>query len=121
MANVKVTATKLDLNEFGEITFAEAAAKDNILFDFQAVGDEKLVLLFKGAGTVTLKKGDSIQGVVDIAGDVTAEAAVRVDSGMFKNVDGNDEDGATNANKGYVVAEVTASTNGLSAALIQLP
>ena len=120
MATVQVPITKLDLNTFGEISFESAAENDTIEFDYTPVGDEKLVMLFKGAGTITLKKGDSIQGVVDVSGEITDEAAVRIDSGLFKNVDGNDTDGATNAAKGKVVATVDDG-NGVDVALIQLP
>lgn len=111
MATVNVTKTMLDLNEPGEITFTAAAANDDVVFDYDAAGDEKLVMLFKGAGTVTLNKGNAIQGTGDdITATVTAEAAVRIDSGVFKNVYGND--------KGTVIAVPSAA---MDVALIQLP
>ena len=110
MAEVNVTTTRLDLNEPKEIEFAEAASGDTIYFDYDTAGDEKLVMLFKGAATITLMKGNSIQGVVDTTGEATEEAAVRIDSGRFKNVFGEDT--------GKVTATVDAAT---SVALIQLP
>ncbi len=110
MATVNVTTTKLDLNEPAEITFASATSSDTIEFDYETAGDEKLVILAKGAGTLTLKKGNSIQGVIDVSKTVTAEAAARVDSGLFKNVYG--------ANTGKVLGTVSAN---MSVALIQLP
>ena len=110
MATVNVTTTKLNLNEPGEITFTSATSADTIYFDFAGAGDEKLVILAKGAGKLTLKKGDAIQGVCDVEKTVTAEAAVRVDSGMFKQV--------TGAGKGKLKAAVNAN---MSVALIQLP
>lgn len=110
MATINVTTTKLDLNEPSEITFASATSSDTVYFDFAGAGDEKLVILAKGAGTLTLKKSDGIQGVVDVAKVITAEGAVRVDSGMFKQV--------TGTGKGKVEASVSAN---MSLALIQLP
>ena len=110
MANVNVKTTRLDLNTPGEIKFSSATASDTIYFDYNAAGDEKLVMLFKGAGSLTLKKGNAIQGVVNVGGTVTTEAAVRVDSGLFKNVYGS--------YTGKVSATVSATTN---VALVQLP
>lgn len=110
MADVNVKTTKLDLNEVGEVSFSSATSSDTIYFDYDGAGDEKLVMLFKGAATVTIAKGNSIQGVVDMTGTATTEAAVRVDSGMFKNVYGS--------YTGKVSATVSANT---SVALIQLP
>lgn len=110
MANINVTATKLNQNEVGEIDFKAATSSDTIIFDYDGAGDNKLCMIFKGAGTVTVNKGDAIQGVVDLTGTVTTEGALWVDSGMFKNV--------TGTNKGKVTATVSANT---SVALIQLP
>ena len=110
MADINVKTTRLDLNEPAEITFSSATSSDTIYFDYDGAGDEKLVMLFKGAATITLMKGNSIQGVVDTTGTATTEAAVRVDSGRFKNVFGS--------YSGKVSATVSANT---SVALIQLP
>lgn len=110
MADINVKTTRLDLNEPGEITFSSATAADTIYFDYDGAGDEKLVMLFKGAGTVTISKGNAIQGVVNMVGTATTEAAVRVDSGRFKNVFGS--------YNGKITATVSASTQ---VALIQLP
>ena len=110
MAAINVKTTRLDLNEPAEITFSSATSSDTIYFDYDGAGDEKLVMLFKGAATITLKKGNSIQGVVNTVGTATTEAAVRVDSGRFKDVFGS--------YSGKVSATVSANT---SVALIQLP
>lgn len=110
MANINVKTTKLDLNDFGEVAFSSATSSDTIYFDYDGAGDEKLVMLFKGAGSATIKKGNAIQGVVNLTGTVTTEAAVRVDSGLFKNVYGS--------YTGKVSATVSSAS---SVALIQLP
>ncbi len=110
MAKKSVTTTKLDLNEPAEITFTSVTSSDTIQFDYEWAGDEKLVIIAKGAGTLTLMKGNSIQGVIDVAKAVTAEAAARIDAGLFKNVYG--------ADTGKVNATVSAN---MSVALIQLP
>lgn len=110
MSAINVTTTKLDLNEPEEITFSSATAADTIYFDYDGAGDEKLVMLFKGASNITIAKGNSIQGVVNMTGSAATEAAVRVDSGMFKNVSGS--------YSGKVSATVSATTQ---VALVQLP
>lgn len=121
MATVNPENTVLDLNQMAEIEYTSASQGDTIRFDYQAVGDEKLVILVNGAATLTVKKGDSIQGVTDVVAEVTAAGAMRIDSGMFKNVDGTDADGAVNANKGFVIVEVTSAAAAIDVALIQLP
>lgn len=110
MADIAVKTTKLNQNEVGEVTFSAATSSDTIYFDYDGSGDNKLVMLFKGAGNIVVKKGNSIQGVVDMTGSATTEAALWVDSGMFKNVFGS--------YTGKVSATVSANTN---VALIQLP
>lgn len=110
MATIYVENTKLDLNEPTEITFSSATSADTIEFNYDEAGDEKLVMLVKGTATVKLKKGDAIQGVVDIEKAITTEGAIRIDSGLFKNVTGE--------SKGKVVATVSSAA---SVALIQLP
>ena len=110
MAAVNVVTTKLDQNEIGEITFSSATAADTIYFDYDGAGDNKLVMLFKGAADIYVSKGNAIQGVVNMTGSATTEAALWVDSGMFKNVFGS--------YTGKVSATVSATTN---VALVQLP
>lgn len=110
MATVNVTKTRLDLNEPKELVFTSATSADTITLDYNGAGDEKLVAIFKGAATIKYKKGSAIQGVVDVEQAITAEGAVRIDSGLFKQV--------TGTNKGKV--EVTA-TSAVNVALIQLP
>ncbi len=110
MADIKVKTTKLNQNAIGEVTFSSATSSDTIVFDYDGAGDNKLVMLFKGAGNIVVKKGDAIQGVVNLTGSTTTEGALWVDSGAFKNV--------TGTYKGKVTATVSANTN---VALIQLP
>lgn len=111
MATTTVAAQKLDLNgATGAITFSTGTTND-LLLDFTGA-DNKTVILLKGAGTLTLKAGNGIQGVADLAltSDATL-AAFRVDSGLFKIVSGE--------NKGYILA--TPSANTVTAAVVQLP
>jgi len=121
MATVNPTNTVLDLNAMAEIDYESASQGDTIQFDYQAVGDEKLVILVDGACTLTFNKGDSIQGVKNYDVTVASAGAIRIDSGMFKNVDGTDADGAVNGNKGYVVVTVKTAAAAVNVALIQLP
>ena len=110
MATKNVTKTVLDLNEPKEIVYTSATSSDTITLDYDGAGDEKLVAIFQGSATIKYKKGNAIQGVVDVEKAITTAGAVRIDSGLFKQVSGD--------NKGKV--EVTA-TSGVSVALIQLP
>lgn len=124
MAVKEITATKLDPNAAGEITFVSAAKDDVLEFDYSGAGDNKLLILINNESTITFKKGDSIQGVVDVPVEITASAAISLESGLFKNVDGTTPEGAVNEDKGKVIAEVTAddgNSGGVEAALIQLP
>lgn len=115
MAEKKITRTILNLNEVKEVPFTSATSADDIYFDYNGAGDEKLVILANGAVKLTLKKGDSIQGVVDVEGTITTSGAVRIDSGLFKAVQTDTDTGAI---KGQV--HVTANS-AVSVALIQLP
>lgn len=110
MSAVNIKTTKLNLNELGEAKFSSVAAGDTAYFDYNGAGDEKLVMVFKGAANVVVKKGNSIQGVVNLKGTATTEGYLRVDSGLFKEVYGS--------YTGKVSATVSATTN---VALIQLP
>lgn len=110
MADKNVETTKLPLNEVTEAKFTAITSSDTAYFDYNGAGDEKLVMVFKGAATVVVKKGNSIQGVVDLTGTATTEGFLRIDSGMFKDVYGS--------YTGKVSATVSANTN---VALVQLP
>ena len=116
MAAVTITNDVLNLNEFKTLTFT-ACSVDGTMFDFTPA-DQKMVLVFQntgaGSSTVTLKAGNGLQGVNDLdAFSIPASgfAAVRLDSGSFKNVSGD--------NKGKVVVIPSAAT--IKACAIQLP
>ena len=102
MAVTAVTPQKLAFNTFNldalGMTAATAAA-DGFTVDYSDQ-DSKILLVFLNtnasttARTATIKAGDSIQGVADLAsGNVEPGdyAAVVVDSGRFKNVSGNNK------------------------------
>ena len=113
MATTTVTPKKIDLNgATGAVTFSTVSnSGDDFLLDFTGA-DNKTVILLKGSGTLTLKAGNGIQGVTDLAltSDSTL-AAFRVDSGLFKIVSGT--------NKGYIHAVPSATT--VTVALVQHP
>ena len=112
MARKVVELQKVNLNEGLNIEFVAAESTDEgFALDFSAQ-DERTVVLFQGSGTVTIKQGNGIQGVVDLeAFEINGMAAFRLDSGAFKNVTGDD--------KGYVVA--IPSSTSVEAAVIRLP
>jgi hypothetical protein len=122
MATTAITPVRLDWNTFNVsgLTFTAATtAADGFLVD-ATDPDQKLVLVFLNtnasatARTATVKKGDGIQGVADLAsGDIAAGAyaAVSVESGGFKITSG------TNKNKILVIP----SNAELKIAAIVLP
>lgn len=111
MATVNVTTTKLtELNKAENIRYSSVTSSDNVFLDYNGAGDEKLLVLVTGTATVKLYKGNGIQGVVDIQQSISTAGAIRLDSGLFKNM--------TGTNKGKV--KLTTSANA-SVALIQLP
>ena len=121
MAITKITPVKMaDVNEISAaVAFTAAtAAADGFSIPMQEQ-DAKTVLLFQNTDTAAahsavVKKGNGIQGVVDLAtGDIAASAivALTVDSGAFKNVTGE--------NKGCAV--VVPDDVKLKAAVVVLP
>jgi len=92
----KVNAFTLDA-----VTFTQATtAAHGFLVDVSGHADQKIVMLFQNtnqaavARTATIKAGDALQGVADLAsGDVAAAkiAAVTVESGKFVNLTGTDK------------------------------
>lgn len=112
MAVTTINRQKVDLNGVKEITFtAPSSASDGFLLDMRGK-DNKTAFVFQGAGTVTLKKGNGLQGTGDdLVITVTAEAVVAVDSGAFKIVNGD--------GKGYAKAIPSATT--VKAAVVELP
>lgn len=117
MAKVTITSDKLKLNDWASLTFT-AGTTDG--FKVPAVnGDFKRVVLVQNtdtsaAVTVTVKKGNGIQGVKDLdafsvaAGKV---AAIRLDDGRYKNVSGDDKD--------YIL--IVPSSTKASMSVIELP
>lgn len=97
---------------------AATAAADGFLVDVSNVADHKLLLVFQntdvGAQTYTIKKGNALQGVTDLAsGSIAASkfSAVAVETGRFKNVSGT--------NKGKIL--IIPSVVGMKMAAIVLP
>lgn len=115
MAEKNITRTILNLNELKEVPFTSVTSADDIYFDYNGAGDEKLVILANGAVKLTFKKGDAIQGVVDVEGTITTSGAIRIDSGLFKAVQDNT---TTKALKGQVYVKASSAA---TVALIQLP
>lgn len=115
MATKNITRSIVNLNEVTKIPLTSVTSADDIYFDYNGAGDEKLVILANGNVTLTLKKGNMIQGVTDVSGSVTTCGVIRVDSGLFKAAK-NDTD--TKAVKGKVYMK---SSGNATVALIQLP
>lgn len=95
MAVKDITKTNLILNTWSEFAFAAATtAADGVTIDLTGKDEYTTVLALNGgsgAATVIVKKGDGIQGVNDIAAfsiGAGEYAAIRLDSGAFKNVSG---------------------------------
>lgn len=117
MAKVTITANELALNEWGTLTFT-AGTTDGVRIPATNGDFKRLVLVqntnTSSAVTVTVKQGNSIQGVKDLdafsvaAGKV---AAIRLDDGRYKNVSGDDKD--------YILI-VPSSTNA-SVCVVELP
>lgn len=115
MAKKALTPVQLNLNEFSAVTL-ETGTTDGFKIPY-TWADNKILLLFTNSGaaaTLTAKKGNGIQGVTDLAAYSIAQngyAVIRLDSGWFKQVSGEDKD--------YVVIVPSATT--ISGAAIQLP
>lgn len=112
MARTEVKRQKLSPNEGKEITFTAASSvSDGFKLDYTGK-DNKTLFVFTGSGTVTIKKGNGIQGTgEDVVVNVAAQAVFAGDSGAFKNVSGEDKD--------YLVA--IPSATGIKAAVVELP
>ena len=117
MAITNVERNKLPLNAWGTVTFiAATTAEDGVAIDFKGK-DHKTVILAQNGGsgtaTVTVKAGNGIQGVNDVAEYTIAAgsiAAIRLDSGEFKQV--------TGTNKGNVV--IIPSSTDVKFAVVEL-
>lgn len=116
MAKVKMDVVKLEQNAFGEVAFT-AGATDGILVPMTGKDHKILVLVQNtgtGAGTVTVKHGNGIQGVNDLAAYSIAAsgiAAINLEAGAFKNVSGEDKD--------YCLIIPSAAT--IKCAVVELP
>lgn len=122
MAVTAITPKALSWNEFDVDALgmtAATAAEDGFTVDYGAQ-DGKILLVFYNsnasttARSATVKAGNGIQGVADLAsGDIAAGkyACVVVESGWFKNVSGD--------NKGKVI--VISSHEELKMAAVVLP
>lgn len=117
MAKVTITSDKLTLNDWKALTFTAGTADG---FKVPAVnGDWKRVVLVQNtdtsaAITVTVKKGNGIQGVKDLdAFSIPAgkTAAIRLDDGRYKNVSGEDKD--------YIL--IVPSSTKASMSVVELP
>lgn len=118
MAKIKIEREKLKLNAWGDVEFKTVTAGgDGAQADMTGKDHATLILAHNTAttaATVTMKAGDSIQGVNDLAAYEIAAggfAAIRVDSGEFKRITGED--------KG--TALITASSNTVEIAVVELP
>ncbi len=106
-----------DVNELSKgVTFVAATSVvDGFKLDFMGKDFKTLILVEGGTaeGTITIKKGDGIQGAGDVTYTVGATGlfGITVDSGAFKQVTGE--------NRGSVV--VIPSSTQIKIALIELP
>ena len=122
MAVKAVTPQKLtDFNELGDAVAFNAAttAADGFTVDYTGKS-ARILILFKNtnasttARSATIKAGNGIQGVTDLAtGDIAAGKIVPIciESGAFKNVSGT--------NKGKVL--IIPSHAELEIAVVELP
>lgn len=117
MALTKVSASKMKLNAGLDLSFTTMSDTTNGVAIDASGKDFKTVLIFKGAGTVTLKAGDLIQGVKDeVITTIANGTAVVVDSGRFKARKVTD---GTNTFEQCIQAIPSANT--ISVAVVQLP
>lgn len=115
MAKTTLTPNTLSLNEWGTIAFTSCGTDGAKIPAVNA--DFKRVILVNNtsssAVTVTVKKGNGIQGVKDLDSFSVAAsgiAAIRLDDGRYKNVSGTDKD--------YIIVTPSAAT---PMAVVELP
>lgn len=107
MAIVKIVPDKLaELNKGKTMSAAKSIdASDGIYIDYTGK-DHNILLILKGsaADTVTIEKGDGLQGVCDetVAVDGTNSVAITLESGRFKLMSGQ--------HKGFVHLKGKATT-----------
>lgn len=119
MAITNITKQKIGLNAWsGAITFTAAAtAADGVALDFTGK-DYKCVVIAQNTGgssaTVTVKAGNGMNGVNDIAAETIAAGetkVIRLDSAAFKNIEGTDRDKVV----------MIPSATGVKFAVVELP
>lgn len=118
MAVTNVEKKNLILNQWSEFDFtAPTSTTDGVAVDLTGKSARTVILLKNegsGNATATIKAGNGLQGVQDLAAFTVAAnkfAAIQVDSGAFKNVSG--------AEKGK--AKVVCSATTLKVAVVELP
>lgn len=119
MAVTVLTPVKIpDVNTISAAVAQTAATSATDGFEFALTGKDYKTVIVALAGssadaTLTIKKGDSIQGVADVTLTVekSTMAAFTLDSGSFKNVSG--------ANKGKV--KIIPSDTAVAVSVIELP
>lgn len=117
MAVKEIKPVKLELNALSGAVTKEAptSAADGFSIPYTGM-DVKTVLLVDGGtagGTVTVKKGNGIQGVADTEAftiSVNEERAIVLESGKFKHVSGE--------NKGKVIVVPSVATIKLAAVVL---
>ena len=116
MAKVNITPVKLEQNAFADVTLV-AGNTEGFKIDFNEK-DNKVCLIFQNGGsgnaTVTVKKGNGIQGVEDLDTYTIAAgkfACINLESGAYKNVSGED--------KGYAI--VVPSSADVKCSEVVLP
>lgn len=116
MAKVNITADTLELNTWKALTFT-AGTTDGWKIPASNADNKRVVLVTNtgsSAVTVTVKKGDGIQGVKDLdAFSVAASktAAIRLDDGRYKVVSGTDKD----------TILIVPSATTITACVVELP
>jgi len=119
MAKTEIKKENIRLNAWGEVEFTKVAAgADGALCDMTGKDYATLIIAHNtsasAAATVTVKAGDGIQGANDLAAHQVAAggfAAIRLDSGDFKRITGDDKGAAL----------ITASSNDVEIAVVELP
>ena len=117
MAVTYILKKNLELNEWGKCTKTAATTPtDGVAIDMSGKDFQTVIIVENsgsGSATVTVKAGNGIQGVNDLAAYTLAAsevAAIRLDSGAFKNVTGD--------NKGKVL--IIPSTADVKFTVIEL-
>ena len=119
MAKTNIEKENLRHNAWGDVEFTKVAAgADGALFDMTGKDYATLIIVHNtsasAAATITVKAGDGLQGVNDLAAYEVAAggfAAIRIDAGEFKRITGDDKGAAL----------ITVSSNDVEIAVVELP